>query len=76
MIVLSFLFYIRILKNLNLSFEAKPLLVYIFLALIIGVFLTLTLFWIKLNLIETITVLGTLSIPLIVVGNYALLSLR
>lgn len=39
-------------------------------------FLVLTLFWIKLNLIETVTILGALSIPLVFIGNYALLALK
>ncbi|CAD8046326.1 unnamed protein product [Paramecium primaurelia] len=79
-IVIAFVFFLRILSNLNLSFDKLPkdnsTIVYLFLALIIGLFVVLTLFWIKLNLIETVTVLGILSVPLVVVGNYALLALR
>lgn len=79
-IVLAFLFFLRILSNLNLNYDKLPknnsTIVYLFLALIIGLFVVLTLFWIKLNLIETVTVLGILSVPLVVVGNYALLALR
>ncbi|CAD8134119.1 unnamed protein product [Paramecium octaurelia] len=79
-IVLAFLYFLIVLSNLNLSFERLPkdnsTIVYLFLALVIGLFFVLTLFWISLNLIETIAVLGILSIPLVVVGNYALLALR
>lgn len=52
------------------------MLVYLFLGLVIGIFLVLILFWIKLNLIETVTILGILSVPLVIIGNYALLALR
>jgi oligosaccharyltransferase complex subunit delta (ribophorin II) len=48
----------------------------LFLGLIVALFLILTLFWIKLNLIETVTLLGILSVPLVIVGNYALLALK
>ncbi|CAD8158856.1 unnamed protein product [Paramecium octaurelia] len=79
-IVLAFLFFLRIISNLKLSFDKLPkdnsTIVYLFIALIIGLFVVLTLFWIKLNLIETVSVLGILSVPLVVVGNYALLALR
>ncbi|CAK71099.1 unnamed protein product (macronuclear) [Paramecium tetraurelia] len=79
-ILIAFLFFLSIISNLNLSFERLPkdnsTIVYLFLALIIGLFFVLTLFWIKLNLIETIAVLGILSVPQVVVGNYALLALR
>jgi hypothetical protein len=36
----------------------------------------LFLFWVKLNLIQTLVALGGLSIPLFLVGNYALLALK
>ncbi|CAD8050962.1 unnamed protein product [Paramecium sonneborni] len=79
-IVLAFLFFLRILSNLKLAYDKLPKdnqgIVYVFLALIIGLFVVLTLFWIKLNLIETVTILGILSVPLVIVGNYALLTLR
>jgi len=79
-IVLAFIFFLKLLSNLNLSFERLPkdnsTIVYLFLALILVLFFVLALFWIKLNLIETITVLGILTVPLVVVGNYALLALR
>ncbi|CAD8134352.1 unnamed protein product [Paramecium pentaurelia] len=79
-IVIAFLFFLKLLSNLNLSFERLPkdnsTIVYLFLTLILVLFFVLILFWIKLNLIETITVLGILSVPLVVVGNYALLALR
>lgn len=63
-------------KNDKLPDGPDRLLVYIFSGLLIAVFLVLVLFWVKLNLIETVTVLGALFLPLVLVGNYALLTLK
>lgn len=80
-IILAFGFYLKMLSGIKINFDKLPtgtnlLLVYAFLGLIVALFLILTLFWIKLNLIETVTLLGILSVPLVIVGNYALLALK
>ncbi|KAM3130725.1 hypothetical protein pb186bvf_017139 [Paramecium bursaria] len=79
--LIAFVFYLNILQSLGLKNDKLPdgpdrLLVYIFSGLLIAVFLVLVLFWVKLNLIETVTVLAALFLPLVLVGNYALLTLK
>lgn len=81
-ICFAFALYMYILQKLELNTNKIPqdqqqqILVYLFIVLLCGVFFVLFLFWVKLNLIQTLVVLGGLSIPLFLVGNYALLALK
>jgi len=78
----SFAFYLLLIKKINVNISRVPssssgqALVLIFLGLLIAILYTLFLFWTKLNLLETLSVLGVLLIPTFIVGNYALLSLK
>lgn len=80
--VLTFLFYLKMLSSLNLNTDRLPdnplqqLLTYGFFGLILAVFGVLLLFWVVLNLIETLTVLAVVLVPLFLVGNFALVSLK
>ncbi len=70
------------LKGINVNFSKFPsdfrggLFSFLFTLVIFAYIALLCLFWVKINLIETLTVLVLMFIPTILIGNESLVSLK